>query len=183
MNVAGGYKSSSGKRCSKWETRANENSKQFQAGAGFCVSWALTGVRAKFPHCHFVQCGSGWMPSVLRCLMVCKAEIELKAALEKGNFNILLSYSIGDELVLPDKCAPIYSSNIGQDLTSGHLCLNLNRGLMCPSVSVDHGSQLQEAFPATSCQLLSTCSSFQWQLHTTQSNDLLMLSLFLSFEM
>lgn len=147
--------SSSGKRCPKRKTQANENYKQFQPGVGFCVSWALTGVGANFPHCHFVQCGSGWMPSVLRYLMVCK---------------------------VADKCVSVYSSNISHDLTSGRLCLNLEGSLRCPSVSVDRGSHLQEAFPATNCQLLSTCSSFRWQVHTTQSNDLLMLLLFLSFK-
>ena len=111
--------------------------------------------------------------------MVCKVEIELKVALEKGNFNILLCCGIGSKFVLPDKYVSIHNSHIGHELTSGPLHLSLE----CPSVSVDHGSHLQEAFPATNCLLLPTCSSFQWQLHTTQSNDLLMLFLFLSFEM
>ena len=75
--------------------------------------------------------------------MVCKVEIELKVALEKGNFNILLCCGIGSKFVLPDKYVSIHNSNIGHELTSGPLHLSLE----CPSVSVDHGSHLQEAFP------------------------------------
>lgn len=66
MNVAGGYKSSSGKGVRNGKLGRMKNYKQFQAGVGFRVSWALTGVGANFPHCH-VQYGSGGMPgSVLR---------------------------------------------------------------------------------------------------------------------
>ena len=57
--------------------------------------------------------------------MVCKVEIELKVSLEKGNFNILLYCGIGNKFVLPDKCVSIHSSNIGHELTSGHLRLSL----------------------------------------------------------
>jgi len=66
--------------------------------------------------------------------MVCKVEIELKVALEKGNFNILLCCGIGSKFVLPDKYVSIHNSNIGHELTSGPLHLSLE----CPSVSVDH---------------------------------------------
>ena len=174
--------SSSGKRCLKWETRAKW---WLQAAPGLesvsCVSWVLTGVGETFPHHCFVHEDlfnvglDGWH---LRVDISWSREFKFKVILDKGIFHVPLSYGIGKMFMF------------SHGLTSGHLSLDPEGtwtcrgawwGLMCPSLNVERGGHLHEAFPAMKRQVPFTCSFSLWQVHATQSNDLLLL--FLCLEM
>ena len=143
--------SSSGKRFPKRKTRANENYKQLQPGVGFCVSWALTGVGANFPTAVLFGVGLDGCrlcSDISRCA---KFKPNLKSHWVKEVLIFYFPSVSGTSLFFQiNVCWYIVATSV----TIWHLdiCVSTSRGDSCVLfVTVDHWSQLQEAFPATNC--------------------------------